>query len=240
MVQCLKVELESKMLLMKLFKPILCILPVIALLMMGCNATRTQKGAVIGGTAGAVGGTIIGKAAGNKTLGTILGAAIGGTAGAIIGHDMDKQAEEIQDQIPGAKVERIDEGIKVEFNEKILFAFSKSDLSDSAKMNLDKLATALTNYPNTNIEIQGHTDSRGTEEYNMGLSLRRANAVRDYLVSQGIDGSRMTVKGYGESAPAYSNDTPEGMAQNRRVEFLITANDKMKADAEKKANNQNQ
>jgi outer membrane protein OmpA-like peptidoglycan-associated protein len=225
---------------MKLFKPILCILPVIALLMMGCNATRTQKGAVIGGTAGAVGGTIIGKAAGNKTLGTILGAAIGGTAGAIIGHDMDKQAEEIQDQIPGAKVERIDEGIKVEFNEKILFAFSKSDLSDSAKMNLDKLATALKNYPNTNIEIQGHTDSRGTEEYNMGLSLRRANAVRDYLVSQGIDGSRMTVKGYGESAPAYSNDTPEGMAQNRRVEFLITANDKMKADAEKKATNQNQ
>jgi len=208
--------------------------------MMGCNATKTQKGAVIGGTAGAVGGTIIGKAAGNKTLGTILGAAIGGTAGAIIGHDMDKQAEEIKDQIPGAKVERIDEGIKVEFNEKILFAFSKSDLSDSAKMNLNKLATALTNYPNTNIEIQGHTDSRGTEEYNMGLSLRRANAVRDYLVSKGIDGSRMTVKGYGESAPAYTNDTPEGMAQNRRVEFLITANDKMKADAEKKANNQNQ
>jgi len=208
--------------------------------MMGCNATKTQKGAVIGGTAGAVGGTIIGKAAGNKTLGTILGAAIGGTAGAIIGHDMDKQAEEIKDQIPGAKVERIDEGIKVEFNEKILFAFSKSDLSDSAKMNLDKLATALKNYPNTNIEIQGHTDSRGTEEYNMGLSLRRANAVRDYLVSQSIDGSRMTVKGYGESAPAYSNDTPEGMAQNRRVEFLITANDKMKADAEKKADNQNQ
>jgi len=208
--------------------------------MMGCNATKTQKGAVIGGTAGAVGGTIIGKAAGNKTLGTILGAAIGGTAGAIIGHDMDKQAEEIKDQIPGAKVERIDEGIKVEFNEKILFAFSKSDLSDSAKMNLDKLATALTNYPNTNIEIQGHTDSRGTEEYNMGLSLRRANAVHDYLVSKGIDGSRMTVKGYGESAPAYTNDTPEGMAQNRRVEFLITANDKMKADAEKKANNQNQ
>jgi outer membrane protein OmpA-like peptidoglycan-associated protein len=225
---------------MKLFKQFLYIFPVITLLMMGCNATKTQKGAVIGGTAGAVGGTIIGKAAGNKTLGTILGAAIGGTAGAIIGHDMDKQAEEIKDQIPGAKVERIDEGIKVEFNEKILFAFSKSDLSDSAKMNLDKLATALTNYPNTNIEIQGHTDSRGTEEYNMGLSLRRANAVRDYLVSKGIDGSRMTVKGYGESAPAYTNDTPEGMAQNRRVEFLITANDKMKADAEKKANNQNQ
>jgi outer membrane protein OmpA-like peptidoglycan-associated protein len=193
---------------------------------------------VIGGAAGAVGGSIIGKAAGNKTLGTIIGAAVGGTAGAIIGHDMDKQAEQIQTQIPGAKVERVGEGIKVEFNEKILFAFSKSDLGDSAKKNLDNLATILKNNPNTNIEIQGHTDSRGTEEYNMGLSLRRANSVRDFLISQGIDGARMTVKGYGETAPAYSNDTPEGMAQNRRVEFLITANDQMKAQAEKQANNQ--
>jgi outer membrane protein OmpA-like peptidoglycan-associated protein len=223
---------------MKSYRKIFFAILVIAFLIMGCNATKTQKGAAIGGAAGAVGGNIIGRAAGNSTLGTIIGAAVGGTAGAIIGHDMDKQAKQIKDQIPGAKVERIDEGIKVEFNEKILFAFSKSDLSDSAKMNLDKLATALTNYPNTNIEIQGHTDSRGTDEYNMGLSLRRANAVRDYLASQGIDGKRMTVRGFGESAPAYSNDTQEGMAQNRRVEFLITANEKMKADAEKQANNQ--
>ncbi len=223
---------------MNSFRKLFFALPVFAFVIMGCNATKTQKGAVIGGTAGAVGGTIIGKAAGNKTLGTIIGAAVGGTAGAIIGHDMDKQAKQIQTEIPGAKVERVGEGIKVEFNEKILFAFSKSDLSDSAKLNLNNLATVLKNNPNTNIEIQGHTDSRGTEEYNMGLSLRRANAVRDYLISQGIDPARMTVKGYGETAPAYSNETPEGMAQNRRVEFLITANDQMKAQAEKQANNQ--
>ena len=223
---------------MKRFRKIFFAIPVVAFLIMGCNATKTQKGAAIGGTAGAVGGTIIGKAAGNKTLGTIIGAIVGGTAGAIIGNDMDKQAKQIQTQVPGAKVERVGEGIKVEFNEKILFAFSKSDLSDSAKINLDNLATILKNNPNTNIEIQGHTDSRGTEEYNMGLSLRRANAVKDYLISQVIDSARMTVKGYGETAPAYSNDTPEGMSQNRRVEFLITANDKMKADAEKQAGNQ--
>lgn len=223
---------------MKSFKKIFFAIPLIAFLIMGCNATKTQKGAAIGGAAGAVGGNIIGRAAGNSTLGTIIGAAVGGTAGAIIGRDMDKQAKQIKDQIPGAKVERIDEGIKVEFNEKILFAFSKSDLSDSAKMNLNNLATVLKNSPNTNIEIQGHTDSRGTDEYNMGLSLRRANAVRDYLASQAIDGTRMTVRGFGESAPAYSNDTQEGMAQNRRVEFLITANEKMKADAEKQANSQ--
>ncbi|MEO7047109.1 MAG: OmpA family protein [Ferruginibacter sp.] len=207
----------------------------ISFLAMGCNATRSQKGAAIGGAAGAVGGTIIGKAAGNKTLGTILGAVIGGAAGAIIGRDMDKQAEDIQTDIPGAKVERVEEGIKVEFNEKILFDFSKSDIGDAAKVNLNKLVTVLNKYPNTNIEVQGHTDSRGTDEYNMGLSERRASTVANYLIANGIASNRITTKGYGESAPAYTNDTPEGMAQNRRVEFLITANDKMKADAKTQA-----
>ena len=223
---------------MRHLKNLIFAVPLFAFIMMGCNATRTQKGAAIGGTAGAVGGAIIGKAAGNKTLGTILGAVIGGSAGAIIGKDMDKQADQIKNDIPGARVERVEEGIKVEFNEKILFAFSKSDIGDSAKANLNKLVAILNKYPNTNIEIQGHTDSRGTDEYNMGLSLRRANAVRDYLLSQGIAATRMTTRGFGKSAPAYSNDTPEGMAQNRRVEFLITANDKMKADAEQKAKTQ--
>ena len=229
---------ELKNLLMKYLKNLIFALPLFAFIMMGCNATRTQKGAAIGGVAGAVGGNIIGRAAGNSTLGTIIGAVVGGGAGAIIGRDMDKQAEQIKNDIPGAKVERVDEGIKVEFNEKILFAFSKSDLGDSAKDNLNKLVAILNKYPNTNIEIQGHTDSRGTDEYNMGLSLRRANAVRDYLASHGIAATRMTTRGFGESAPAYSNDTPEGMAQNRRVEFLITANDQMKADAKKEAGTQ--
>lgn len=225
---------------MKHLQKLLFAIPVFAFLLIGCNATRTQKGAVIGGAAGAVGGTIIGKAAGNQTMGTIIGAVVGGTAGAIIGHDMDKQADEIKNEIPGAKVERVEEGIKVEFNEKILFDFSKSDLGDAAKTNLSKLIEVLNKYPNTNIEIQGHTDSRGTDEYNMGLSLRRANAVRDYLATNGIAATRMTTRGFGESAPAYSNDTQEGMAQNRRVEFLITANEQMKADAKKQAEQQNQ
>lgn len=221
---------------MKYLKNLLFTIPVFAIIAMGCNATKSQKGAVIGGTAGAVGGTIIGKAVGNKTLGTILGAAIGGAAGAIIGRDMDKQAEEIKNDIPGAKVERVEEGIKVEFNEKILFAFSKSDLGDAAKTNLNNLVKVLNKYPNTNIEVQGHTDGRGSDEYNMGLSEKRAATVANYLKAQGIDTSRITTKGYGESAPAYSNDTDEGMAQNRRVEFLITANEQMKQEAKKQAN----
>jgi outer membrane protein OmpA-like peptidoglycan-associated protein len=220
---------------MKNLKNLLFALGVISFLGMGCNATKSQKGAVIGGAAGAVGGHVIGKAAGNKTLGTIIGAVVGGTAGAIIGRDMDKQAEEIKNEIPGAKVERVEEGIKVEFNEKILFEFSKSDLSAAARANLDKLVEVLNKYPNTNIEVQGHTDSRGTDEYNMGLSERRANTVADYLKSKGIANSRITTKGFGESAPGYTNDTPEGMAQNRRVEFLITANEQMKAEAKQRA-----
>lgn len=213
-------------------------LAIVSFLIMGCNATKSQKGGAIGGTAGAVGGAIIGKAAGNKTLGAIIGAVVGGTAGAIIGRDMDKQAEDIKNDIPGAKVERVEEGIKVEFNEKILFEFSKADLGSAAKKNLNSLITVLNKYPNTNIEIQGHTDSRGADDYNMALSVRRATSVEDYLLQNGIAASRMTTKGFGESAPGYSNDTVEGMAQNRRVEFLITANDKMKADAEKEASNQ--
>ena len=221
---------------MKSLKNLLFALPVLAILAMGCNATKQQKGAVIGGAAGAVGGRIIGRAAGNRTLGTILGAVVGGAAGAIIGKKMDKQADEIKNDIPGAKVERVEEGIKVEFNEKILFAFSSSDLGDSAKINLNNLVNVLNKYPNTNIEVQGHTDSRGTDEYNMGLSQRRASTVAGYLQARGITASRITTKPYGESAPAYSNDTDDGMAQNRRVEFLITANEQMKEEAKKQAN----
>ncbi len=223
---------------MKFLKNILLFLPLIAIMGMGCNSTtKSQKGAVIGGAGGAVAGSVIGKAIGNKTLGTILGAAVGGTAGAIIGKNMDKQASEIENEIPGAKVERVEEGIRVEFNENILFDFSKSDIGDAARENLNKLVGVLEKYPNTNIEIQGHTDPRGSDEYNMALSERRAGSVADYLKTNGIAADRITTRGFGESAPAYPNDTDAGMAQNRRVEFLITANEQMKEEAQKEAQN---
>ena len=155
---------------MRSLKNLLFIIPVFAIIVIGCNASKSQKGAVIGGTAGAVGGTIIGKAVGNKMLGTILGAAIGGAAGAIIGRDMDKQAEEIKNDIPGAKVERVEEDMKVDFNEKILFAFSESDLGAAAKTNLKKLVSGLNKYPNTNNDGKGPTDDRGTDEKNRDLT----------------------------------------------------------------------
>ena len=198
---------------------------------------KTQKGAIIGTAGGGAIGAVIGRASGNTALGTIIGATVGGVSGAVIGRKMDKQAEEMKRKIPDAKVERVGEGIIIEFSEKILFGFDKSDLNSSAKKNLGKLITILGNYPDTNIEIQGHTDSKGTDDYNMSLSERRANSVSNYLSTNGIALSRLTTKGYGESAPKYSNDNPTGQAQNRRVEFLVTANEKMKREAENETKN---
>lgn len=198
--------------------------------------TKTQKGAIIGTSGGAAMGAVIGRASGNTALGTIIGAAVGGTAGVLIGKKMDKQAEEIKNQVPNAKVERVGEGIEVEFESKVLFDFDQSGLKTAAKTSLNDLATILKKYPDTNIEIQGHTDSKGSDAYNEALSQRRANAVMIYLIDRGIPNSRMNPRAMGEKYPKYTNDTEEGRAQNRRVEFLITANEKMKSDAEKEAN----
>jgi outer membrane protein OmpA-like peptidoglycan-associated protein len=222
---------------MKHSKKILVGVLAISLLMSNCkNMNKTQKGAVIGAAGGAAVGGVIGKVAGNTALGAIIGATVGGVTGAVIGRKMDKQAEEIKNEVPGAKVERVGEGIVVEFNNKILFGFDQADLGSQAKGSLNELITILNKYPDTNIEIQGHTDNTGTDSYNQGLSERRASAVAAYLRSNQINSSRVTIKGFGEAAPKYSNDTDDGRSQNRRVEFLITANEKMKEDAKKESN----
>jgi outer membrane protein OmpA-like peptidoglycan-associated protein len=209
-----------------------------ALILSSCaSLNRTQKGAAVGTATGGAMGAVIGRASGNTALGAIIGAAVGGATGAVIGHQMDKQAEEIKNTVPDAKVERVGEGIVVEFSSKVLFAYDKSNLSDEAKTSLEKLVKVLNSYPDTDIELQGHTDSKGSEEYNQALSERRANAVSGYLVGQGINNNRLTIKGFGETIPKYANDTADGRTQNRRVEFLITANEKMIAEAEKAASN---
>lgn len=215
----------------------LMILATISIIGASCKMNKSRKGALIGTSGGAVIGAVIGRASGNTALGALIGATVGGAAGAVIGRKMDKQAEEIQTTVSGAKVYRVGEGIIVEFNDKILFGFDKSDLNDGAKGNIDKLVTILGKYPDTNIEVQGHTDNTGTDKYNMSLSKRRASAVSNYLISKGISSRRISTRGYGESAPNYSNDTEETRAQNRRVEFLITANAKMREDAKKESGN---
>jgi outer membrane protein OmpA-like peptidoglycan-associated protein len=221
---------------MKLLKKTGAGIIAIAIVLGGCkNMNKTTKGAIIGTAGGAAAGAVIGKAAGNTALGAIIGATVGGVTGAVIGRKMDKQAKEIENRVPGAKVERVGEGIVVEFEEKVLFGFDRSELNPSSETNLNKLVTVLNEYPDTNIEIQGHTDSKGTDSYNASLSERRATAVASYLRNRGVNSSRVSTKAFGESAPIASNDTESGRAQNRRVDFLITANEKMKADAKKEA-----
>lgn len=209
----------------------------VALLFSGCSSlNKTQKGGAVGAVAGGTMGAVIGKATGNTALGAIIGATVGGATGAVIGHKMDKQAAEIKKTIPDAKVERVEEGIIVEFNSNVLFGFDKSNLSAEAKNNLDKLVVILNTYPDTDIEVQGHTDSKGSESYNKKLSIERASAASNYIRSNGIITNRISIRGFGETMPKYNNDNESGRTQNRRVEFLIAANEKMKAEASKEAN----
>ena len=202
---------------------------------MGCAEwNRTAKGAAIGAGAGGAAGGLIGYATGNTVAGVLIGAAVGGAAGALIGNYMDKQAAEIERDIEGAKVERVGEGIKITFSSGILFDVNRADLKDFSRSELAKLATILNKYDDTNILLAGHTDSTGSDEYNMGLSRRRAQSVSDYLSIQNVNPERFTVSGYGKSDPITSNATADGRAQNRRVEVAIWANEKLKKVAQEK------
>lgn len=224
---------ESKFIKMKNKKRgLFPVLLMIILVTSGCSSlNKTKKGAIVGTASGGAMGAIIGKATGNTALGAIIGATVGGTAGAVIGNKMDKQAEEIAKSVPDAQVIRVGEGIVVEFSSNVLFGFDQSSLSKEAKNNLDKLIVTLQEYQDTNIEVQGHTDSKGSESYNQKLSEQRASTVSYYLTEKDIDIHRLTINGFGELLPKYINTTEDGRALNRRVEFLITANDKMKEDA---------
>jgi outer membrane protein OmpA-like peptidoglycan-associated protein len=203
--------------------------------MLACaSMKRRDKGAIIGAASGGVIGGIIGKQAGNTAVGAILGAAVGGAAGAYIGNYMDKQAEEMQADLEGARIERVGEGIKITFDSGILFKVNKFDLQPSAQTNLQKLGGILNKYPDTKIVIEGHTDSDGSDSYNMDLSQKRAQSVANYLADQDVIPTRFTTMGYGESQPVAENSTVEGKAQNRRVEIAIFANDKLKHAAEEK------
>lgn len=195
----------------------------------GCaSMNRSQKGAVIGGAGGAVVGGVIGKLAGNTIVGALIGAAIGGAAGAYIGHYMDKQAAEMQRDLEGARVERIGEGIKITFNSGLLFDVDKADLRAESRQNLDDMGRILNKYEDTNILIEGHTDSTGTEDHNMALSKERAESVAAYLSRIPVKSTRFSVVGYGEMQPVATNETAEGRQLNRRVDIAIMANEKLK------------
>lgn len=223
------------------------ILYTVALLlsMSSCEATRNasnaQKGAVIGTAGGAVLGAIIGNQLGsskdNQVIGAVIGGVVGGTAGVLIGNRMDKQAQKIEEEIPGAQVERIEDAIVITFDEGsgVYFATNRHDLNEQSRTNLDKLSGIMKEYPDTNILVVGHTDSTGPYDFNMTLSKNRAESVTNYLIGKGLDRGRFTTTWYGPDRPTHDNSTVEGRAKNRRVNVAIVPNEKMIEDAKKEA-----
>ena len=213
---------------MKLFKGLL--IGVLAAGMLvgecGCSSmTKTGKGALIGG----------GKGAG---IGSAVGAAVGAGAGALIGNKMDKQQKELEQQLGSqAKVEQTTDqnglqAIKVTFDGGILFPTGKYTLNSQAKADLTRFATSLKNNPNTNVQIYGYTDNTGSFAVNEKLSNERAEAVLSYLANAGVAATRLSAQGVPMADYIASNDTPEGRAQNRRVEIYISADKEMIQQAE--------
>ena len=197
--------------------------------------SKTLKGGLIGGLGGAVVGGVAGRLIGGKSgtaKGAIIGAVVGGAGGALIGRKMDKQAAELRRDLEGAKVERVGEGIKITFASGILFGTNSSSLTAEAAGNIDQLATTLKKYADTNVVIEGHTDSSGSDAINQPLSERRAQAVANSTIAKGVSSSRITTQGYGSTQPVGDNTTAEGKQANRRVEIAIYANEKMKKAAE--------
>lgn len=197
-----------------------------------CNASRKTKGAIIGATAGAATGAVLG-GKNNKAVAIILGAAIGGVAGGLIGNYMDKQAAKIQEELKGAKVERVGEGILITFDSGILFDTDSYALKPETRDNLKELSPILLKYDDTDVQILGHTDSTGPDDHNKILSDHRAGAVENFLVSQSVGAQRLETTGYGESDPIATNDTDEGRQLNRRVEVVIVANKKLQRAAKR-------
>ena len=200
----------------------------------GC-ARNAQRGLVFGAAGGAVVGGIIGKVSGSTAKGAIIGAAVGGAAGAIIGDQMDRQARELKQNIPGATVERVGEGIQVTFASGLLYDFDSDAVKPTARTNLLSLSQSLDKYPGSDLLILGHTDSVGTDDYNKRLSVRRADAAAEYLVGEGVERSRIATGGLGEEEPIAPNDTPDGRSRNRRVEVAIYASEKLREEARARA-----
>ena len=210
------------------------------MILSGCGMSNTGKGSLIGSGAGAAIGAgigyLIGKDGKGAAIGAAIGTAVGGGTGAIIGNKMDKKAEELA-ALENAQVETVEDvnglkAIKVTFDSGILFDFNKATLKADAKKNLDQFAAEMSDLPDTDITVLGHTDNVGTAEANQKVSDNRANAVSKYLQGKGIDASRIIAEGHSFNDPVADNSTAEGRAQNRRVEIYISANENMIKAAE--------
>lgn len=215
---------------MKLYRAFWAVtLLVLWLMGAGCDASRTVKGAAIGTAAGAAVGTAVGAPSGHKKEGAVIGAVAGGVTGGVIGRRLDQQAKELQ---AVAEAKRTEQGILVTLANNILFDVNKSQLKPEAKEQLQQIAAIMKKYPEDLVVAAGHTDSDGAAEYNMKLSEARSNAVKTYLIANGVPSSSVQAVGFGETQPTASNNTSDGKQLNRRVELVITV-DQSKVPPEK-------
>lgn len=193
-------------------------------------ASNQGNGALVGGGAGAGVGALIGGLTHGKkgaVVGGAVGAAAGAGAGALIGHYMDKQEADLK-KVKSANVERKGDELVIRFNSAILFDPGKAELKPQSRTDLAEFAGVLKSYPDTNLVIDGHTDSTGKKAHNKKLSEERAQAVVAFFGTQGIVAARMTAEGWADERPVADNTTDEGRAQNRRVEINIAANEQLR------------
>lgn len=208
----------------------------VLLLLAGCATNpdgtteykRTAIGALAGAAVGAGSGALIaGK--GHRGTGALIGGVVGAAGGGAIGNYMDRQAAEMKRKLPEAAIAREGDKLYVALPSGILFDIDKKEIKPTARDSIAQAAEVLVKYPDTYITVEGHTDSTGTSEYNQKLSESRADAVRDMLMRDGVPASRLSSKGYGESAPIADNSTPDGRQLNRRVQLEIRPNEKLQA-----------
>ena len=183
---------------------------------------RKVSRTAIGGAGGAGLGYLLGSVIGGKTA-RILGAGIGGVAGGAIGYQKDKQIRELRESTAGSGIDVTDNGDGILLNlPDVTFAVDSTEISPSFQAALNKVAQSMVQYPDSLVDVYGHTDSTGSDQYNLDLSKRRADAVARYLISRGVSSARIQTQGMGESYPVADNNTAEGRSQNRRVEVKIT------------------
>ena len=189
------------------------------------TGNRTISKAAIGGLGGALGGYLLGDLVGGKRDRTekILGAGIGAVAGAGVGYYMDEQERKLRAQTAGTGVNVIRDGdnLVLDMPSEVTFAVDSANIDSGFRNTLDQVATTLTQYEKTYVDVLGHTDSTGSDAYNQGLSERRASSVSSYLSSRGVQSARLATRGYGESQPKASNLDASGRAANRRVEIRL-------------------
>jgi outer membrane protein OmpA-like peptidoglycan-associated protein len=215
---------------MKTIRNIALVMAVAALPLSACTTNpETGKKSIsktaIGGLGGALGGYLLGDLIGGRRDRTekILGAGIGAVAGAGAGYYMDQQEKKLRKQTAGTGVGVTREGneLVLDMPSEITFAVNSANLDPNFRTTLDKVASTLTEYEKTYVDVMGHTDSTGSDTYNQTLSEQRASSVAGYLSSKGVQSARLATKGYGESQPRASNTTEEGRASNRRVEIRL-------------------